>query len=368
AFLIRFKELQRSFFDLLLVSGGAFLAFVITNPYVLIHPEQYHLTIVQLGSAEGPGHAVFEIKKGLMTLRDFFFRSYSFPLAFAGAIGAVIHLIRKPEPLIPSHLRGDSRRHLPILKKPRAQMPYHGETKTIRREPSPRNLREPSYLRRLAVTWLILLLTLSFTNGRVRHMLFLGPIACLLIGDALNRFIHHRGRIPGLLKSAVGFLLFIPGIYFTILFAGDVIQDDRWMNPTREWVESANLTKTTTPNMATGITAQTTLGFFDRPDPVYHPPIPFLGSRILNLHEYRNGETDPDYVILGNFFDDRESWENHPLYSHYRLARDLGDKASLHRFLFFRTASQSRMTGWIYERLPINPDKGGSTPASEDPN
>jgi hypothetical protein len=281
------RRLQTAVTEVSIACSVCILAFLLTNPYVLINPTLYELTIFQHAAVDGEGFGVFGLGKGLAALRDLLMKSYPFPLSFV-AMGCVGFCA----------------------------------------------LRGRGMQGRLSVALGFSLLLLSFTVGLVRQMIFLGAPLCLFAGGALGRRLE-RCR-PG--ARALVCLFFLgPGALLFGLFARDVIVDKGWYGPTKNWVEEAVL-------------EGKTFGVFDRPEPVNHPPFPFFAREVLNLHVYQGGGRPPDFVVLGNFNRDREDWAAHPLRSEYRLGWTLGFRASFDALLGFRTRSESRVSGWVYTR------------------
>jgi hypothetical protein len=59
---------------------------------------------------------------------------------------------------------------------------------------------------------------------------------------------------------------------------------------------------------------------------------------------------DPDFVILGNFRNNRRMWRSHPLSGSYELTHVLGYRPALDWPTWFRAESLSRVAGWVYAR------------------
>ena len=88
-----------------------------------------------------------------------------------------------------------------------------------------------------------------------------------------------------------------------------------------------------------------------RPTPEDAPPFPFIHGQVVNLRAYAPEASPlPDFVVIGNYANDRARWEAHPLRSRYAVACDLGYRRSYDWGLRWRTKSESRVAGWIYRR------------------
>jgi hypothetical protein len=272
------------------------LVYCASNPYVLMKPKMYLVTILHHGSGEGFGYAVAETGKGLRCIGDFLLRSFAFPLALLGAGQAAVSLVR-----------GDARG------------------------------------RRLAWGWFVSFVALSFTVGLPRILLFMGPVLCFFAGQCLERILEALRPRARAIRVAVASALFAPGLFFAALFARDSIDDTPWLEPTADWIASGAL--------ADG----TVVGVFGAPTPKNSPPLPFLGIELANLQAPGSEGLAPRYVLLGNFGSDRRAWESHPLRSSYRLVRVLGYRSSHGWFRGLRVESESRVAGWVYERVSDGP-------------
>ncbi len=277
--------------DLALGLGCAAGAFLITNPYVVINPDPFRVTLWHHGASSGWGYAVLSLAKLKVFADAMGARGFAFPLSIAGT-GALIFAIVKCQ----------------------------------------------GALRLIAGTGLLLMVILGSTISNPRILLFLGPVFCLFSGIGLAWLSGSmRSARMAFVVAAIPCLAALPQLG---LAARDFIDDAHWYRPTLEWVR------------ASGMTESTTIGIFDRPEPSNHPPFPFLRSRVVNLDEYADPSHPPDLVILGNFADDRARWASHPLRRGYRLRSELGYRRSMEIGLAFRMRSESRTAGWVYERVP----------------
>ena len=281
-----------------LVLASMTVAVVVTNPYVLVSPEQYLRTVLQMGSSGGSGHGVLDIGKGWHTLRDLLVRGYSFPLGILGAVGSLWQLIRGR-----------------------------------------------CFLRRLSLAFWVLLLGVGSTDGRVRHMIFLGPWLCLFAGIGwvvLFQYVVRRAR-PAVAKGLT-FALLAPGILFFAIFARDSLSDEAWLAPARVWADELATFRTEHGHPAV-------LGIFDRPEPSDHPPFPFLRAPVLNLVENRDPDARPEFVLVGSLYYGEWYWDAHPLRREYALAYELGVRRTDSWLLGFRTRGE-RTRGRVYRLIP----------------
>lgn len=286
--LLRERGMRESLLRLALASFLCIATFLITNPYVLLNPESFRVTLTYHGSSTGWGYAAPSLVKSGAFLGDLLLRSFSFPVSILGAAVAVLTL-------------------------------GHGQ---------------PTW-RRLAAAWIATLALLGTFLGVARIALFVGPILCLFAGRGAERLRAWKPmplRVAGVILLVV---LFIPGFFFAGLFAHDTIRDDAWVEATEDWVN--------------GFGPETIVGVFENPEPRNIPPLPFLACSLVNLDAYRGGPWDPEYILLGNYTDDLEVWESHPLRSRYTLSRVLGYRDSMDWFLSLRTKSESRLAGWVFE-------------------
>ncbi len=277
-----------------LLAGAVMLAvFVLTNPYAILSPETYVYTLTLHTSSRGFGYGVFGLLKMQEYLHDIFTKSYALPLGILGGISALGLAIQGP-----------------------------------------------GLARRLGLLFILLTLLVGGTVATPRITLFTGPLLCLLAGLGLERWLVRPAWAAPALKAGLLGLLLLPGLVTLGLMAHDSIWDRAWQKPTREWVESA------------GLTPATSFGTFGRPDPTNLPPFPFLHNRLVNLFEFKDPAQAPDFVVLGNFQDDLDSWRHHPLAHLYERVAVLGVRPSWQWLASWRQPSEARLAGWVYKRKP----------------
>ena len=137
-----------------------------------------------------------------------------------------------------------------------------------------------------------------------------------------------------------GCINFFPGVFFTMLFARDVIFDAKWYEPTVEWIKSGP------------IDSKTTIGIFGtRVYPVSFPPFPFIKGKLVDIQENLDEQDLPDYVLISLFKKEKflGQWNQHRFRSNYHLAYNLGDRPSYWWFLNIRTKSLSRISAFVYQ-------------------
>jgi len=135
-------------------------------------------------------------------------------------------------------------------------------------------------------------------------------------------------------------IVFVPGIFFSALFARDTIFDNGWYEPTARWVRTAH------------IGPQTTIGVFRVPSPVSMPPFPFLNSNLINMNKYGDDIPLPEYVILDNYSDEiLDTWNRHAVRQRYVQSDTLGYRASYDWFMKFRLKNESRVAAFVFRRL-----------------
>jgi len=284
------KDPSRLILMVTLFFCGMIITFLLTNPYVVLAWDRFLLCLIRGGSGGGYGYALISLTKAVGYLEEVFIRAYCFPVTLMGILGLAI-----------ATLRGDE------------------------------------VTKRLAIVTTCLLLSISFSLASERISLFLGPLICLFAGYGLAKaFNYIPGRV-GDFRTGILILLFLPGIFFTGLFARDTIWDDPWFKPTLAWSNS----------LATG--QQLIFGVFTRPNPINVPPFPFLNATVINMHDKISSERLPDYVVVGNLIDGKGVWETHPLYSRYQLAYNLGYRDSYEWFSNFRVANLSQVAAWVYK-------------------
>lgn len=277
--------------DTLLAALVMAAVYLLSNPYVIISPETFAYTLTLHSSGRGFGYGVFGLLKIKEYLHDIFIKAYAFPLGLLGGLCA-----------LGLALRG-------------------------------RGLE-----RRLALLFILLTVLVGGTVATPRITLFTGPLLCLVAGLGLGGWLLGASWPPRPLKAALPGLLLLPGLFTLGLMAHDAIWDDSWRVPTRQWVRSA------------GITPQTSLGTFGRPDPTNLPPFPFLHNHLVDLFQYTDASQPPDYVILGNFQGDPHFWREHPLAGQYQLVATLGYRPSWEWLIDWRHPSEPRLAAWVYKR------------------
>jgi len=288
------RRAKRAIVDSVLVFLGIVALFLITNPYAIISYKRYLLRIVSYGSSETHGLLIFSMNKLIIYIREVFLRSYTFPVA---AIG------------------------LPFV----AAACFRGKGGTVRR---------------LSIALLVLIVLIGSTVNYARASVFLGPFFCLFGGLALHRWVLRSSRIPRTVQACILVIVFVPGIFFSALFARDTIFDNGWYEPTARWVRTAH------------IGPQTTIGVFRVPSPVSMPPFPFLNSNLINMNKYGDDIPLPEYVILDNYSDEiLDTWNRHAVRQRYVQSDTLGYRASYDWFMKFRLKNESRVAAFVFRRL-----------------
>ncbi|MBN1163200.1 MAG: hypothetical protein JXB45_01340 [Candidatus Krumholzibacteriota bacterium] len=268
--------------------AGMAIVLFITNPYLILSYDKYLLFLAYYARYMEETLNPSETRKVAGYFIESFCNSYAFPVSFFGLAALLWYAIK-------------------------------GE----------------GFLRRLAVITLFLLVFFGLTLNQTRITLFLGPVICLFCGIALSRgSFRIRQPLRAMLLSA----LFLPGVFFSIMFARDVIFDKGWLSPTKEWVSLCNLN------------SETKIGVFSFPNPSETPPYPFLNCTLINMNKYQGGTIDPDYVLTGNYSrGTQELWNNHPLRPKYRLIYNLGYRSSCDWMLRIRKRNQARISGFVYQ-------------------
>ncbi|MBD3334213.1 MAG: hypothetical protein GF355_01750 [Candidatus Eisenbacteria bacterium] len=302
---------------------GALVPFLLTNPYALLSYDRYFLYVWHLGTdvGEGLGLAVPAAAKLPAYIGRMLTQSYAFPAGLAGAAYLLVAAIRSTGPV-----------------------------------------------RRLALALVVLLIGIGLTLANPRMTVFLGPLICLFSGLGLDRLIaavrtHFKATVIPVIAVA-----FIPPVFFFGLFAYDTINDDTWLEPTREWIAETGLGNIR-PN-----TPSPSVGLVGVPAPYRVPPFPFLESKLFNLnalHEAaaaagtltsRRPRADrrpelpvargdlPEFFVAGNYSDELQRFQASPLSPYYELDRELGARPSLRWLLELRTKSLSRVAAWVFVR------------------
>lgn len=299
ALLLKQSNVQKGIKKTLLALLGVAAVFLLTNPYAILSHEKYFYNIVYRGRGEEVQYVQISWRAAIYYLRETIFRAYPFPISLFGL----------------------------------AAMVWIGIT-------------GKGFIRRLAMVTLFLLLFIGFSLGQTRISLFMGPLICLFSGIALSKGTVHISR---LLRIGVISILFIPGIYFTILFARDTVYDYQWYKPTVDWIESSN------------INAKTTIGVFRMPTPIDTPPFPFLNATLIDMNQFRGDSVEPEYVVIGSYsMETLKAWDRHPIRSRYSLIHDLGYRPSYDWLLGFRERNLSRISGFVYRHM----DSAGSQAAA----
>jgi len=281
--------------------AGMGLVFLITNPYALIRFDRYWLTVKAQTSPEGWGHGSISLRKLGGYIRCVFTQAYCFPVSVLGALGL-------------------------------------GEALARGRAPA----------RRVAAGTVCLLLAIGLSLDFPRYSIFVGALICLFAGWGLGVLSRCLRGTSGVVQAGALTLMFLPGAFFAGLFVRDVVWDEKWLGPAVAWARSVE------------VNARSSFGVFGSPNPVNSPPFPFLNARVVNLKKWSGEQAPPDFVILGNYSNDRSLWAAHPLRSQYELAHELGYRPSYDWLLRWRVKSQSRMAGWVYRRRGAA-DGGGET-------
>jgi|TARA_B100000315_G_scaffold260428_1_gene321722 hypothetical protein len=187
---------------------------------------------------------------------------------------------------------------------------------------------------------LLFIVALGFSGTYLRWSLFLSPLICLLSGIGINRLIFQSSGLNKFVKGCLVVLIFSPGVFFTMLFARDVIFDAKWYEPTVEWIKSGP------------IDSKTTIGIFGtRVYPVSFPPFPFIKGKLVDIQENLDEQDLPDYVLISLFKKEKflGQWNQHRFRSNYHLAYNLGDRPSYWWFSNIRTKSLSRISAFVYQ-------------------
>lgn len=189
--------------------------------------------------------------------------------------------------------------------------------------------------RRLAVGWFAVLLFLGPLVWAPRLAIFSCVPLALFAGRAFE-IIWLRVSPRWLAVSGIVLVLLLP-LWIAARFAEDTLRDRGWIEPTRAWIA--------------GWPERPTIGMFGFPEPTNTPPLPFLECEVTDLLQNRGDEPIPDYVLLGNFALDRARWERHPYRPRYRLAHVLGWRSSFDAWMWCRMRNESRLAGWVFERV-----------------
>jgi hypothetical protein len=285
------KDLRRTILRITMVLCVMIVIFLLTNPYAILSWDRFLLCLLCGGSGEGYGYAVISLTKAVGYLEEVFIRAYGFPVALIGIFG-----------LADATLRGNE------------------------------------VTKRLAIVTNCLLLFISLSLASERISLFLGPLVCLFAGYGLCRIFHYMPSWVGSFRTGILALLFLPGLFFTGLFARDTIWDEHWYEPALAWSNSLPVGR------------QPIFGVFTRPNPINVPPFPFLNATVVNMHGKISVERLPDYVIVGNLIDGKRVWETHPLYPEYQLAFNLGYRDSYDWISKLRVGNLSQVAAWVYKR------------------
>jgi hypothetical protein len=270
----------------LLLSGFTVL---VTNPYVVLTPAQYLVTLLHYGSATGYGYAMPGMRKSLAATRDMFVRGFAFPLGIIGGLA-----------LLRTVTTGGR------------------------------------FWSRLAIVWIAGFVALAVFTGETRYGLFLGPILCLYVGRGLDwmlarpRFERHwAGRL-----ALTGF--FCPGALLSALFLSSVVFSGNWEEPTRSWVTTAHLEQATS------------IALLGHPEPETLPPLPFFACNLVDLDQMEADGSLPALVVVGNSPQQRVRWEAHTLRRRYILSSKVGLSSTGDWLLSIRMRSASRATAWVF--------------------
>jgi hypothetical protein len=283
------KGMQKTLLALL----GVACVFLFFNPYAILSYDKYIHGVRK--TAEDIQFAGASVKALTVYLREAMLRSYPFPVSLAGLAAVIWACVAG---------RG--------------------------------------FVKRVAFVTAALLLFVGLSLGQTRLTLFMGPLLCLFSGIGLSK---GTARLSRPLRIGVISLLFVPGIYFTALFARDTVFDYEWYGPTAKWIASSD------------INSNTTIGVFRRPTPVDTPPFPFINATLIDMNLCSGDSVEPDYVIIGNYsVETLRAWSRHPMRSKYSLIRNLGYRPSYDWSLSFRERSQSRISGFVFERKDRRPE------------
>jgi hypothetical protein len=289
----------------LLAFTGMAVMFLFTNPYAVLSYKEFLFNIVYRGRGDEAHYLQINLDGLAYYLKETVSRAYAFPVSAFGLLGAVV-------------------------------MAVAGN----------------GFVRRLAVMTLLLLLLIGASLGQTRISLFMGPVLCLFSGIALST---GTARLARPLRLGIMFILFIPGIGFSLLFARDTVFPNQWYKPTVEWIKTAS------------IGAGTTIGVMSLPAPTDVPPFPFLDATLIDMNEDEDDSLEPKYVLVGNFSERTlRAWDRHPLRSRYSLIYNLGYRPSYDWLLAFRDRSQSRVAGLVYEHVDsmVSRAPAGGSPAA----
>ncbi|MBN2070249.1 MAG: hypothetical protein JW814_02240 [Candidatus Krumholzibacteriota bacterium] len=263
------------------------LVFTIFNPYALINYDKLWFTIVYHGSREGPGYAVFSIKKMTGFMTQLFVQGLSFPLSIAGL----------------------------------AAMFWYA-------------FKSQGFARRLAWIFILFLFCIGSTLCRTRISMFLCPVICLFSGLSVELLSN---RIPVFARRIVYIVIFLPSLVFLGFHVRDFVFDDHWIEQTENWIRSDEFN------------SDTTIGVFSIPAPVDTPPFPFINCTLINMNNYNGGSADPKYVIVGNYSQRAiKDWNSHPIRYKYDLAYNLGYRKSYEWMRNFRMRTNSQVSGFVY--------------------
>ncbi len=301
AFLAGWKAERRRLWSAVAVAFVAFATVLLTNPYMLIHPEAYLATIRYHGSSQGWSYAIPGIRKLFALVEWLLVRGFPFPLGLLGFFFAI------------AHARPADRVWGP-----------------------------------LAIAWLIGFALMGLFVGVGRISLFLGPLLCLFAAAGLARLFAERMRL------AVATLL--PGMVFALLFFLETAGNGASYGEIARLRDAGAFDERAATGRSSDEGAPETeilVGVVDRPEPRNLPPLPFTSLRLVNLREYKGGASDPAYVVLGLDAGDMAFWKTHPLFDRYRLVEAAGYPRSFEWFPHLRTPSEARLAAWIFE--PVAP-------------
>jgi hypothetical protein len=278
-----------------IVLSGIVAAFVllITNPYILISADKFLLMLRDCGSARGWGFATMTGGKLTSCLLGTFAGGLTFPASLLSAAGIVIVIVR-----------GDR------------------------------------FLRGLAVGVTASLLLFGLTVAIPRIALFLIFPLCLFGGIGLAGINRLLARTPVAIRLLAALVVFLPSFWFAGLFVYDTISDKAWSAETEVWVQAVN----SAPDSSIGVMNA------DSVDPTNLPPFPFFAHPLVDMSAVSVADR-PDWVVLGNYGDDRKDWEAHPWRKDYRLVFVLGDPERRDAWPTWRMISESRIGGWVYRRI-----------------
>ncbi|MFH1115225.1 MAG: hypothetical protein V1792_15050 [Pseudomonadota bacterium] len=287
------RSVKRSLAGVFQACAGVLAVFLLVNPYTIIDFQAFS---GQMGGFATKGGKVLETFSPMEVIRylaTLFQKSYCFPAALFALFGLAAALVTAKRPL-----------------------------------------------RRVAVVTLVLMIgsscIISATLAFPRYTLFVGTLICLLAGYGISLIYDRLRKRYALLGSVFLIAIFLPGACFTGLLSSDIIDNQAWYAPTKEWVRS----------IPTGRRA--TVGVLARLSPVYSPPFPFIHMTVLNLNRWEDDQPVPDYVLIGKYPEDRILWERHPLRDRFELAFNLGYRESYEWFTRFREENPSSTYGWVY--------------------